>query len=230
MKQVLSVAVGLVLSFPGVAQTDMLEKIGDLEARLKVVEAKVAEQTERNAFLKEALDLRTTPLERTVDGIRMQITKVYMNAGEQQLYVQGLVTYLGDNEKKNLQFGGSQEIVDPQGNFYQTFGVGYANNKGQDFAVSRAEAGIPYGFLAKFGNITERIPTIALLTLRMFNDRAGEIDFKFKGLEVSWLAAIDEDAQPQTSSTRKPQSYRDRASQLMEDIMERANEIPWAVE
>lgn len=63
---------------------------------------------------------------------------------------------------------------------------GLTNNQNDTFHVVSAEAGIPYGFSIKVDKVEEKIPTLALLRLRLYGNGLRGLEFDFKGLDVVW--------------------------------------------
>jgi len=99
--------------------------------------------------------------------------------------VKGLITYLGEGDQ-SLQFATSN-LIASSGGQYKSHSGGILNNLNDTFHVPHPEKDIAYGFMVKFEDIEEQIPTVSLLTLRLLGNGLRGIEFKFKGLEVAWI-------------------------------------------
>lgn len=173
----------LLLFFPflTIAQEGTVE---ELKAELQHSVELLKKEQEKNTYLKEALDLRSEGMEASQGEITIRVNKVIGNMEENKIYVQGIVTYNGE-ERQNLQFQ-SHQLIAPNGNQYAAHSSGLPNDQNRTFSVRNAEAGIPYGFSIQFKDVKEKIPTLSLLRLALYGDVGDGIAFNFKGLDVNW--------------------------------------------
>jgi len=164
-------------SFQGMAQTELAEKVVQLEAQVK-------EQAERNAILKDALDLRERGREITKEEVTIRVTAVQHDMESGELRVQGLITHHG-MKNRNLQFV-QQQAVDPEGNTFESYKVVKPKEESQDVFLQKVTADIPYAFLIKFEGVKEKPATLSLLRVQIYGERSSVLNFDFKGLEVGW--------------------------------------------
>lgn len=101
----------LLVPFLGFAQDASVQ---DLKNKVNALELVVKTEQEKNAYLKNALDLRNSGIEVGNGDISMRVTKIIGNTEEQRIYVQGIVTYKGEI-RQDLQFQ-SHDLVSPNGN------------------------------------------------------------------------------------------------------------------
>lgn len=165
------------ISFQGMAQTELENKIAQLQGQLN-------EQTERNAILKQALDLREKGSELKQDDVSIRVTSLQQDLENGEISVQGLITYHGV-DKRNLQFV-RQQLVDPEGNTYETYKVVKPKDESKKIFLQNVVAETPYAFLIKFEGIKEKIATLNLLRMQIYGQHSNIINFDFKGIEVSW--------------------------------------------
>ncbi|MFD1771206.1 hypothetical protein [Sphingobacterium suaedae] len=170
----------IALSLHAGAQTD----VNTLTSKIKQLEAQISEAQARTAVLKEALDLRSLGTEAAVDSMHMRVTHLYRDSTDNSLYIKGLVTYLG-NQDQALQFATS-DLIAATGGQYQAHSAGVVNDLNKTFHVPHAEKNIPYGFMLKFKEVNEHIPTASLITLRLIGNGLRGIEFTYKGLDVAW--------------------------------------------
>lgn len=191
MKKIAYLVLGMLFTVPVLAQTDLEQKVTKLEeqykqAEQKIVhlEAKVAEQTERNEILKEALDIRSLGSEITKDGVAVRITKVSQDLAAGEIRVEGLMTNKG-TQPRRIQ-SSKLELVDAKGNAYSSYKIVKANAETEKFVVDDATSGQPYAFVIRFEGMPEKLATLALLRVSLYRAKLGKENFDFKGLEVSW--------------------------------------------
>ena len=174
----LSFLMFVLFSFQGMAQTELSEKVQQLEAQVK-------EQAERNVILKGALDLRERGREMTKEEVTVRVTALQHDVESGELRVQGVITYHGA-KSRNLQFV-QQQVVDPEGNTYETYNVVKPKEESQKVFLQKVNTDIPYSFLVKFEGIKAKPATLSLLRIQIYGDRPGSVlNFDFKGLEVGW--------------------------------------------
>ncbi|MBD1420616.1 hypothetical protein [Sphingobacterium chuzhouense] len=169
----------------GFAQTNSLEQ---LQSEITSLKRQLADEKEKVAYFKDALDLRNSELEITQDSVTIKLTEVKGNSSEKTISIKGLVIYHGDTEKR-FQFYHEQQFVDPNGNIIdQQFNIVRANDPTKRLmAIEDLEKDIPYAFLMKFENCSEKIPTISLLRIEAFsNPLKSRLNYKFKGVDVAW--------------------------------------------
>ncbi|TJZ60111.1 hypothetical protein FAZ15_14615 [Sphingobacterium olei] len=156
-----------------------------LQQEIVTLKGKLKEQAERTTILKEALDLRERGKEIKKEDVSIRITSLSQNQESGEVSVKGLITYHG-TKKRNLQFV-QQQVVDPQGNTYQTYKVVKPNAESEDVFFQDVTAEIPYAFLIKFESISEKLSALSLMRVQIYGDFPGSIsNFDFKGLEVEW--------------------------------------------
>src|SRR5690606_7104294 len=153
MKYVYFLAIVL-CSVRGMAQTDLENKILQLEGQLK-------EQAERNSILKRALDIREAGKEVKLEDVTIRITSLQQNRESGELSVQGVITYHGTT-KRNLQFV-EQQVVDPEGNTYETYKVVKPKEESEKVFLQNVTADIPYSFVIKFDGTKDKLATLSLL-------------------------------------------------------------------
>lgn len=157
----------------------------DLEQKLRQLEVQVNEQMERNAQLKEALNLRERGKEIKQEEVSIRITSLQHDLENGELRAQGLITYHG-SASRNLQFV-EQQLVDPHGNTYETYKVVKPKEESQNIFLQKVTTDVPYAFLVKFEGMKDKVATLSLLRVQIYGDRPGSIlNFDFKGLEVGW--------------------------------------------
>lgn len=159
--------------------------VKELQEKVQTYEQLLKEEQEKNAYLKEALDLRNVGVESKQGEVTIRVNKLIGNLEENTILVQGIVTYNGTGKQK-LQFQ-SHELISPNGNQYEAHSSGLPNDQNRTFMVTDAEAGIPYGFSIQFKNVNEKIPTLALLRLKLYGSTGVRgVSFDFKGMDIQW--------------------------------------------
>lgn len=176
MKYVCFLAIVL-CSVRGMAQTDLENKILQLEGQLK-------EQVERNSILKQALDIRERGREIKQEDVTIRVTSLQQDRESGELSVEGLITYHGTT-KRNLQFV-EQQAVDLGGNVYETYKVVKPKEESEKVFLQNVTADIPYSFVIKFEGTKDKLATLSLLRLQIYGARSSLLNFDFKGMEVGW--------------------------------------------
>jgi len=153
-------------------------------ADISRLRGQVRELEERNAFLKKALDLRASSLERTVDDMHIRLTHFYMDPEEKNIHLRGMFTYTG-RDGGTIRLARA-EIVDAQGNLYEAGGICHPNS-GERFGVDQPEPNLPYAFSVTFERVNDKIPEAALLRIIADTGLFGETYiFGFKSVRVGW--------------------------------------------
>jgi len=169
----------------------------DEKAEIARLRGQVRELEERNAFLKTALGLRSSPLERTMDDIRVRLTHFYGSPDGKRIHLRGMATYTG-NGKVRIRIR-SAEIVDAQGSFYKTLAVCDQNSSSR-FDVDSPEPHQPYAFSAAFDSVKEKMPEAALIRLKIdsgpFSFFGKDRIFNFRSVGVGYGQKKSPPSQP----------------------------------
>jgi len=216
----IAAATSLWTSFRANAQEGRDSVISALQGGLESCTERARELEDRNAFLQEALDLRASPLEATVEDIHMRITKAEMDTVGKRVLMSGLVTYKGSrNPFKGMTFSRSGSLVDPQGNLYKAYGAKHPNS-GDTFRVDAPvlpEVG--YAFLVSFENVQEKIPEAIQMTLYMSAPhQAGTTAFNFRNIHLAWTGS---NSDPKAAAGNTETSGRRSDTQIFRDVMNR---------